>query len=332
MTAMIQDWRRGLEPRRLPVPLRAARQLPAEPADAGARVVGRGARGAAADARPAQHRRWPRRSTSATRSTSIRSTSRRSGGGWRWRRAPSPTASAIVHAGPLYDGMTLEGEPRPRPLPPRRRRAGARHGATGSGFIDRRRRRRSSSRRRRSIDGDTIVVSSPEVAAPVAVRYALGGRSGRRACATRKACRRRRSGPTRSTTADPRPRSLDRRCCRSRRRAVEQGEPASGQSTAPPSAVASPGGQHHAAGQAAPARPGQERPQRGDVDAHRPLERADRRPATATGASPPAGCRRTSGGPSRSAEAARSRRPARRRRTPAALAPAGRRAPPRPRR
>ena len=76
----------------------------------------------------------------------------------------------VVHAGPLYDGMTIEGG---------RVRVRFRHAggglvldtAKGSGFVvagvD-----GVFKPATPAIDGDTIVVSSPDVAAPVAVRYA----------------------------------------------------------------------------------------------------------------------------------------------------------------
>ena len=94
MTAMIQDWRRAWNRGDLPFLFVQLANFRPNPPTPGAHVVGGGARGAAADARPAEHRRWPRRSTSATRSTSIRSTSRKSGAAWRWPRGPWPTASA----------------------------------------------------------------------------------------------------------------------------------------------------------------------------------------------------------------------------------------------
>ena len=77
---------------------------------------------------------------------------------------------SVVHAGPLYDGMTIEGA---------RIRIRFRHTGTGltldaamgTGFViagaDGQFKRATA-----VVDGETIVVSSPDVVAPVAVRYA----------------------------------------------------------------------------------------------------------------------------------------------------------------
>jgi sialate O-acetylesterase len=76
----------------------------------------------------------------------------------------------VVHAGPLYEGMTLEGAK----IRVRFRHAGGGlilDASKGSGFTiagtDGRFKPATA-----VVDGDTLVISSPEVAAPVSVRYA----------------------------------------------------------------------------------------------------------------------------------------------------------------
>ncbi len=159
-------------PRRLPVPLRPARELHGAGGRAGRERVGRAARGAGDDARPAAGRAWPWRSTSARPATSTRATSRtwapgspagrsptRTAG--RWRRAVRSTDRSQSKRRRSGFGSTTR-EASPPPTAPLRRASpspGPIAGGTGP---------------RRGSTAKTVVVSSPDVPQPVAVRYALG--------------------------------------------------------------------------------------------------------------------------------------------------------------
>ena len=157
---------RALGPGRLPVPVGAARELHAAPRRARRCPVGRAARRADADPRPAQHGPGGHhRHRRGNLPTSTRATSATWGCASRWRPRTSPTAMDVAsHRASLYESATVEGGKV-------RVRFSHVHGgleARGRAEWLRHRRGRPQVRPRRPrIDGTTVVVSSPKVAAPV---------------------------------------------------------------------------------------------------------------------------------------------------------------------
>ena len=156
-------------PRRLPLPLRAARELHGPREGAGRERVGRAARGAGEDAGACRTRAWPWRSTSARATTSTRRTRRTSASASRAGPSPTRTASRSRRAArctrppPSRARRYACGSPTPRAC----RRATARRRARFAIAGADRKWRWADGR----IDGETVVVSAPDVPQPAAVRY-----------------------------------------------------------------------------------------------------------------------------------------------------------------